>query len=367
VAARSSQIAPTVRFPTAVGIALFATAMFAACVGLRVAGPSTVLYVDDIGTLFAALAASLLCLRAGVRQVGALRRSWWLLGAACAAWTLGEVIWAVHDLALHDAVPVPSWADLGYLSAIPLAVAALLSHPTMAGSAAHRTRDTLDGLLVATALLFVSWTFVLGPLWHSTDLTTLGGLVALAYPFGDVVVLFFVLRAVRRMTPGNRLALWCLLAGLLALALSDSVYAYLTGVQGYEPGGLLDTGWFAGYLAIAVGASCSQAGQIATRDADSSVPAFTALIVSFVPILGALGVVAFKPDLVQELDPVAFGSAFALVGLVLARQLLVMRDVTADPAQGPRSLGEPLQAAAGAPAQERSEPPAPPRPNGSSR
>jgi hypothetical protein len=261
----------------------------------------------------------------------------------------------VNDLVLQDAVAVPSWADLGYLSAIPLAVAALLSHPTMAGSAAHRARYTLDGLLVATALLFVSWTFVLGPLWHSTDLTTLGGLVALAYPFGDVVILFFVVRAVRRMTPGNRLALWCLLGGLLALALSDSVYAYLTGVQGYTPGGLLDTGWFGAYLAIAVGAFCSQAPQIATRDADSYEPASAALVVPFVPILGALGVVAFKPELVHELDPVAFGSASALVGLVLARQLLVMRDLAAHTTPAERTLGERLQVAAGAPAQDQSD------------
>jgi hypothetical protein len=335
--ARVARRALATPFPRAAGIALVATAMFAACVGWQLGGPSTVLYVDDIATVLAALAASLLCCLAGVRQSGALRRSWWLLAAACAAWMLGEVIWAWHDFAGHD-VPVPSWADLGYLGAIPLAVAALLSHPTMAGSAAHRTRYALDGLLVATALLFVSWTFVLGPLWHGSDLTTLGDVVALAYPFGDVVIVFFVVQAMRRMTPANRLALWCLLAGLLALALSDSIYAYLTGVQGYQPGGLLDTGWFAGYLAIAVGASCSRTGQSATRDADSSAPVATALVVPFIPILGALGVVAFKPALVQELDPVALATAFALVGLVLARQLLVLRDLSAHPAQGQGSL-----------------------------
>lgn len=319
---------PAVRLLPAAGVALSATAIFAAWIGWRVGGPSTALYVDDIATVGAALAASLLCLRAAGRQVGALRRSWWLLGAACASWTLGEVLWAIHDLILQDAVPVPSWADLGYLGAIGLAVAALLSHPTMAGRAAHRARDTLDGLLVATALLFVSWTLVLGPLWHSTDLTKLGGLVTLAYPFGDVVILFFVVRAVRRMAPGNRYPLWCLLAGLLALASSDSAYAYLTAAHGYQAGGVLDSGWFAGYLAIAVGAACSPPAQIAAPDADSHEPALAALVVPFMPILGALGVVALKPELVQRLDGVAFASASALVALVLARQLLVLRDFT---------------------------------------
>ena len=327
VTARCPEIVPTVRLLTAAVVALSSTAIFAAWIGWRIGGPSTTLYVDDIATVGAALAASLLCLRAAGRQVGALRRSWWLLGAACASWTLGEVLWAIHDLILQDVAPVPSWADLGYLGAIPLAVAALLCHPTMAGMA-RRARDTLDGLLVATALLLVGWTLVLGPLWHSTDLTTLGGLVTFAYPFGDVVILFFVVRAVRRMTPGNRLPLWCLLAGLLALAMSDGAYAYLTAAQGYEAGGVLDTGWFAGYLAIAVGAACSPPAQVATPDAASHEPSRAALAVPFVPILGALAVVALQPELVQQLDGVAFTSASALVLLVLARQLLVIRDFT---------------------------------------
>ncbi|MGH2917010.1 MAG: hypothetical protein ACRDLS_00180 [Solirubrobacteraceae bacterium] len=346
------------------GIVVLATGVMAGWLGWSVGGAQTTLYVDDVGTVLAALAASLLCCSAGHRQVGALRRFWWLLAAACAAWMLGEVIWAIYDLVLRDAVGVPSWADVGYLSAIPLAVAALLSHPAMAGSAARQARFTLDGLLVATALLFLSWTLVLGPLWHTTDLTTLGGLVAIAYPFGDVVIVFFIVLAVRRMPAGNRLGLWCLLFGLLALALSDSLYAYLTEVQGYDPGSLLDAGWFAGYLAIALGASCSQSQQIAAREphADAAAPAFAAFVVPFVPILCALGLVAFKPELVQELDPVAFTAAFGLVVLVLARQLLVVRDIAAHTSHCDGTLRERLLAVTGAALPEHSEPAVPPLP-----
>ena len=45
-----------------------------------------------------------------------------------------------------------------------------------------------------------------------------GGLVALGYPFGDVVIVFFILVAVRGMTVHDR-ALWCLLGGLLLMPL----------------------------------------------------------------------------------------------------------------------------------------------------
>jgi len=43
-----------------------------------------------------------------------------LFGCAMACWTLAEVIWGYYAVILNVAVPLPSWADLGYLSAIPL-------------------------------------------------------------------------------------------------------------------------------------------------------------------------------------------------------------------------------------------------------
>ena len=258
-----------------------------------VGGETSVLYVADLGTVLAAVVATALCLRAGFRHAGTLRRFWLLLAAACGAWTVAEAIWAVYQLVLGTEVPVPSLADVGYLGAIPLAVAALLSHPAMRGGGGRRTPALIDGLAIATALLFLSWTFVLGPLWESTDLTTAGGLVALAYPFGDVVIVFFILLVIRRMTRDGRLALWWLLAGLLALALADSTYAYLVEVNAYQAGTLLDSGWVAGYLAIAVGALCSDSrGGVARRAKPA--PALAPVLAAFLPMLAALTVVGIQ-------------------------------------------------------------------------
>jgi hypothetical protein len=127
-------------------------------------------------------------------------------------------------------------------------VAALLAHPALRGTGVRQARVVFDGLLVATSLLFLSWTFVLGPLWQSTDLTTAGGLVALGYPFGDVVIVLFVVLAVRGMTREGRLPLWLLLGGLLAMALADSTYAYLVETGRNVTGHLIDSGWVVGYL-----------------------------------------------------------------------------------------------------------------------
>jgi hypothetical protein len=313
-------------FITGAGFLTFATVLFAAWVGWGIGGEASVRYVDDLATVAAALIATLLCFYAGTRQAE-LRRFWWLLAAACGVWMLAESIWAVYELVLRDEVPVPSWADVGYLAGIPLAAMALVCHPAMRGGGTQKARSVLDGLIVATALLFLSWTVVLGPLWLSTDLSTLGGLVALAYPFGDVVIIFFVILAIRGMSGGGRLALWCLFGGLLATALSDSVYSYLTGVKSYETGNLIDTGWFVGYLGIALGAFCARARDSVGHMAAASLPSTASLVIPFLPVVGALGFAAVELQLGHRLDDVAWLTAFGLIALVLARQGLLVVDL----------------------------------------
>ena len=246
---------------TAAALAFLATGLWAAWVGLRFGGAEVALWVDDVGTALAALTACVLCFRACARHTGRMRTFWALFGCAMACFTLAEVIWGVYALILSREVPVPSWADVGYLTAIPLAVAGLVVHPAMRGNSAHRARLVLDGTVIATALLFLSWTLVLGPLWRSSDLGTFGGIVGLAYPFGDVVIVFFIVLAIRGMTGAKRLSLWCLLAALLVMAVSDSTYTYLTEVANYSSahGNLIDVGWFAAYLGIAIAALSSEA------------------------------------------------------------------------------------------------------------
>jgi hypothetical protein len=187
-----------------------------------------------------------------------MRLFWTLLGCAAAFWTVAELVWGYYALILNEEVPAPSWADVGYLGAIPLTVAALLVHPAMRGSRTRKARSVFEGLVVATALLFLSWTLVLSPLSRSANLSTWGGIVTLGYPFGDVVIVFFIVLAIRGMTGAERLPLWCLLAALLAMAISDSTFTYLTNVANYTSGRLIDTGWVAAYLGIALAAFSSR-------------------------------------------------------------------------------------------------------------
>ncbi len=320
---------PSQRFLLMLAAVALATAGFAAGIWWQIGGRTAAMYGSDSGQFVAALTATVACWRAGLRHQERRRLFWRLLAASCGAWTLGQMIWLGYDLAGFDGAPTPSWADVAYLSFIPLAVAALLSHPGIRGSGARRARNLLDGLAIATALLFVSWTSVLGPIWRASDLTTLGGIVALAYPFSDVVIGFFVVLAVRGMTTTDRLELWCLLAGLIALALSDSAYAFVVSVELYSPGDLLDVGWFVGFLAIALGANVADVCGLPDRTVRAAAPTLPALLAPLLPVLVALGVATAGLHRGIRPDAPAAVMAAVLVGLALTRQLLLLWDFLA--------------------------------------
>ena len=346
------------RFLGAVVVAMLATGVFAAWMALRLGGAEVTLWVDDLVTPSAALIGCVLCFRACIRDNGRMRLFWMLLGAATAFWTAAEIIWGYYALILNVAVPVPSWADVGYLAAIPLAVAALVVHPATRGSGTRKTRSVFDGLVVATALLFLSWTLVLGALWRGTNHGTWGGVVALAYPFGDVVIVFFIVLAIRGMTGRDRLPLWCLLAALLAMALSDSAFTYLTATANYASPGLIDTGWIAAYLGIALAAFSSKPRSGATLRAERTRPSLASLISPLVPVLAALTVAAVDIRLGHHLDRAAWLMAFGLVALVLTRQALILFELLAHSREAQAGLMQRLtHVALGGAAEERSASP----------
>jgi len=318
------------RFLGAVGIVVLATGVAGVWIGLGIGGTRVTLWVDDGLTPLAALAACVLCFHARAGHTGRMRLFWTLLGLATASWTLAEVIWGYYALILDREVPVPSWADVGYLSAIPLAIAALVVHPATRGSGTRKARSVFDGLVIATALMFLSWTLVLGPVWRSADLSTWTGVVTLAYPFGDVVIVFFIVLAIRGMTGGDRLSLWCLLGALLVMALSDSTFAYLTDVTTYTSPGLIDTGWIAAYLGIALAAFSSRpSGAVEPAAAEDSRPSLVSLISPLLPVLLALTVAAVQIRLGHHLDRAAWLMAFGLIALVLVRQGLMVIELLA--------------------------------------
>jgi hypothetical protein len=126
------------------------------------------------------------------------------------------------------------------------------------------------------------------------------------------------------MSSGDRLALGCVLAGLVAMAAADSTYAYLTEVGRYASGGLIDTGWVAGYLGLALGGFCSSGAERVEPVREAAPAGLRALVVNFAPTLLALGVLTVEVAVGRKLYRSDWFIAMALVVLSLARQFLVL-------------------------------------------
>ena len=244
-------------------------------------------------------------------------------------------------------VPAASWADAAYLTAIPLTAAALSALPALRGRAAGKTRSPVDGLVLAAALFFLAWTLVFEPIRRELDLNSLAGLVTFAYPLGDVVIILLVVLVVRGTTgreprrplvSARRPAADCIFGCVATLIAPNN--------QNYTSGNVIDTGWFAGYLAIALGALNAK-----THPAEQagSLKALTpvAILAPFLPMLAALFFAAIRIQLGHHLDHVTLVVAFVLVALVLVRQLLLMIDIFARPDQIEGSVGDRLIAALG--------------------
>ena len=217
-------------------------------------GHEVTVAVDDIGEAVAALVAAASCALAARRSQSRLRLAWSLLGISAASWGLGEVIWSVYEVGLGISVPFPSAADVGYLGAIPFAVAGILAFSGTPRGTSTGLRLWLDRAIVALSLLFVGWGLGLSQVYVSSGSMLATRLLGLAYPVGDILIGTVLILAIRRATQEQFGRFGLLLGGLAANSLADSAFAYLTANGLYGSGNYIDLGWFVGYLMVALAA-----------------------------------------------------------------------------------------------------------------
>jgi len=279
--------------------------------------------MDNLAEILAPLAAALACARAARRRRGRLGWSWFLLGASAASWALGQVVWSYYEVVAGREVPFPSLADLGYLLAVPLAAAALLTHAATPERGTAQTRRVLDGLIIATAVLAVSWQTVLAPLFRAASGSVLEQVLALAYPIGDVVTISLVIFLLAGSRLATRAPLLLVGAGLAGIAFADSLFAYLTQTGAYGGGGeLIDAGWFVGYLLIMLGALVPQRHRHAV--AGSRMGAGWTVVLPYVPVLVAGGLTGYKLARGMRIDAFLGLLILVLIVLVIVRQLMAV-------------------------------------------
>jgi signal transduction histidine kinase len=183
--------------------------------------------------------------------------TWWMLTVALLCNAIAESLWVVGDEFLfpHN-IPFPWWSDPFFLLQYPFFFLALLLLPTVSSSGSiskqqlARLKAFLDSLLLMGAVSILSWYFFVIPLYMDNEQSFLGKLTNLAYPVGDLGVLFMLTllltRQKRAQTEG--LILGLLVAALLLLVIGDSWYAVLNMDGGYRAGDPPDLFWIACYL-----------------------------------------------------------------------------------------------------------------------
>ncbi len=240
-------------FTAAAAAAAILSAAFVAWTALRIGGDQTTVAVDDIGEAVAALIAAVSCGVAAARTSQRTRLAWAFFAASAASWGIGEVVWSVYEVGLGVNVPFPSAADIGFLLAIPLAVAGVFAFTSAPGRLATRGEAVLAGAIIALSLLFVAWALGLGKVYDTSTASPPARLIGLAYPVGDIITITVLVLALRRARRAELGSMFLLLGGLASAALADSAFAYLTASGAYGAlGSLLDAGWVIGYLMIAL-------------------------------------------------------------------------------------------------------------------
>jgi len=284
-------------------------------------GQHAVTATDDIGEAVAAAIASAACVWAASRSAGKDRLGWALMSISAGLWAAGEVVWSIYEVGMGVPVPYPSLADVGFLAAVPFAIAGIRAFWGDARGTSSRWRIWFDGVIVALALTSTAWGFGLRTVWESSSTTKA---LDLAYPVGDILIGTVLILAIRRASQHKgRMAL--LLAGVASYSIADSAFSYLTAQGAFgSVGSVIDTGWFAGFLLIALAATYPEApAKAVAKDApldlwQLALPWMTLLLASAGDLYSALSA--------NGLDVFETSLTFALALLLTVNMIIERRE-----------------------------------------
>jgi two-component system cell cycle response regulator len=298
-------------------LTLFALGSYIVHVGLGLGGASLDGFFQNWvydSVIFAAAAS---CLVKGL-TTDVERGRWLCLGFALLAFFAGELYYSLHLSRLEDP-PFPSLTDVFYLAFYPAAYAGLvLCAPRQ--SRGLRASLWLDGIVgaLAVAALFVA--VLLHPIMESTGGSKLAIATTVAYPFGDLLLLVFVV-GLLALNGSQVTRSWAMLAGGLALmAVADGMFLFESVKGTYHEGQLLDALWPA--AALLLGHAAWQSSRRETLRLDGwrtlAIPAFFTLVSVGLLVYGNL-----RPmnRLALALAAASLVGAVARMGLTFAENL----------------------------------------------
>jgi PAS domain S-box-containing protein len=292
--------------PSHRAIAVAAVSLAAILLGylaVPAAGRPRQLVADAALTWSAGLAAAC-CLAAWRTLRGRAAAGLWAwLAAGCGVWLLGQLAWDYTEVLAHRRPGYPSLADVGFVGI----------YLCLFGAARSIARDrprrpaapelTLDLLLVGFAIAALAYRAILVPLQASAA-PPLAVLTTISWSAGGIAVIWLLLREMLRRSPYPLAATGLVSLGLGTLSVTNVAYGTFMLTQRFPPGNLLDLGWVAAFLIIAVAASGAVA-QVDTAPPEPETDATAGRAIALVLGLAALLVVAVTGALSSRPDPVS--------------------------------------------------------------
>ena len=219
---------------------------------------------------------------------------------------------------------MPSLADAGYLTALPLLVAGVLAFPTAPMRATARLRTLLDGLLIAASLLFLGWATVLGDAFSSN-----GGAPR---PWSGPSC-----SPTRWATSWPAPSCWCsspprgrgvvhlsmIAAAVFALLIADLGFAYKNSIDNYGTGAMVDAGWVLGWLLLMATALKPTVAELRRSD-DEEEPSITRLALPYAPLVVAAVTALIIQIVTGEFEPFLVYTGTMIGLLVISRQIVAL-------------------------------------------
>jgi signal transduction histidine kinase len=252
----------------------------------------------------------------------ARRLPWYLFAVGLFAFAIGDMIFNLYSNVWHREPPIPSAADVFYLSGYPFLVGGLA---LLIGrlDARRRVAGLIDAVIFAVAFALVQWVFVMDDVVHGEGSTAFRAVTVL-YPAMDIVLVgglaFFFL------SPGWRTTAYRLLAASLVLMLvADEIYA--TSPGSYVSASWLDSFWLLSYVfwgAAALHRSMRELSQPRPREVPYLHPVRIAFLVGALVTAPIVLVIQRASGADVDAVPIAIAAA-VLALLVLGRLALLVR------------------------------------------
>jgi signal transduction histidine kinase/DNA-binding response OmpR family regulator len=260
--------------------------------------------------------------------------AWFMMALGELCFTLGNAFWAYIET-VQNLDPLASLADIPNLMIYLFFVIGLLLLPSALRSRRDRIKMAMDtSIIIITSALFF-WPLVIVPtLDQNITADGLAIALSLAYPILDLILLFFVTHLLfRKMDlPGHK-ALMLLVIGFCIFIATDTAFLRQSLDGTYLAGGIVDSGYIAVYLFMGLAAIAQiEAVKSGAFDSDrhyevrynqNAWPSY----LPYLCVVAAFVMLIWSHDHEIALSfTVLSASVGIIVGLVIVRQILVLKD-----------------------------------------